>query len=195
MTTTKKTSTPKAKKNKAAAEVHQNTETVEVSPVSAWKKASRPQAMTMPSGNVMKIRRVKFETFMKTGIIPNSLMAIVQDAINKGTDPDKVDLEIDEIMDDTSKIGDLFTMIDEVVIFCAVEPAVHRVPAEEKDRDDELLYVDEIDQDDKAFIFNLSQGGTDDVSQFRSEQADSVAALQGRPALVDASKSVVGSDV
>jgi len=175
--TTKKAATKKAKTP------------VEVSPVSEWKKPIEP--MELPSGKFMKIRRVSFETFMKAGIIPNSLMAIVQDGIDRGGSVDDVDEDLKKFMDDPSQIADLFQLMDEVTIFCAVEPRVFRLPmkadtedngkqiVDEEKRRDDRLYVDELDQDDKVFIFNLSQGGTDDVAQFRAEQADSVASVPG----------------
>lgn len=145
-------------------------EDVEVSSVSEWKKSNAP--LTLPSGKRMKIRSVGFQAFMKAGIIPNSLMSVVQSAIDKGQkDPD---LDVSS----TEQVEDMMKMMDDVIVFVAVAPEVKPAPKQNERRSDDILYVDEIDEEDKTFIFGVCTGGTRNVEQFRKEQADSLAALQ-----------------
>lgn len=146
---------------------------VEVTPVAEWKKPNPP--LDLPSGKAMKIRNVGFQAFVKAGVIPNTLMSIVQSAIDRGVEPE---LDIKALAGDQKKFGDLVAMVDEVVVFVAISPEVHAVPATDDLRNEELLYVDEIDDEDKMFIFGVCTGGTRDVEQFRSEQANSLAAVQ-----------------
>lgn len=50
---------------------------------------------------------------------------------------------------------------------------------EEADRDPDLLYADNVDLDDKIFVFNFAVGGTRDLERFRREQAASLASISG----------------
>jgi hypothetical protein len=152
--------------------VDSSSEPVEVSPVSAWKKNTNAP-LTLPSGKVMLIRNVGFKAFIKAGIIPNSLMSTVESSLATGKTPDLSDLENKD-----ENLSDMFDLVDEVTIFCAIDPKVHRAPKDEADRSNDLLYVDEVEDEDKMFIFGTTTGGTRDVEQFRREQADSMVALQ-----------------
>jgi hypothetical protein len=57
-------------------------------------------------------------------------------------------------------------MADNVTIYCVVEPMVNPLPADGV-RNDDLLYVDEIDLEDKLFILNFGVGGSRDLEAFR----------------------------
>jgi len=48
-------------------------------------------------------------------------------------------------------------------------PPVLPIPENEQNRDPELLYVDEVLDDDKVFVFQWVTGGTRDLEQFRQE--------------------------
>lgn len=145
--------------------------TVEVSPVSSWKKKASP-FLTLPSGQTMELKKVAFSAFIAAGIVPNSLMGIVQSSIDKGKEVD-----VSTLTKDMSQVNDMMKMMNDVVCFCAVNPEVNPTPAEDE-RSDDLLYVDEIDDEDKMFIFQWCTGGTSDVAQFRAESSDSLAVVQ-----------------
>lgn len=151
------------------------------SSVSDFKKGFAPQELSLPSGNVCLARRRTLDVFMKEGRIPNSLMSIVQQQMNEtdGKNSSAMDESLGEIMDDPQKLADITRLADEVVIQCVVEPKVHRAPDDEEDRDDELLYVDEVDLDDKMFIFSWSVGGTKDLERFRQESTSVVERISG----------------
>lgn len=166
---------------KAAAQKAQATP--EVSDVSAWKKDRTP-TLELPSGKSVKARRSSLQVFMKTGLIPNSLMGIVQKAMARGVEPD-----LSDVAGDVSQINDMLKMIDDVVCFVITEPQIHPIPEKNDDgtepmRDDELLYVDEVDDTDKMFIYQWSVGGTADLEQFRRESAAELAVVQRGEAVV-----------
>lgn len=138
--------------------------TMTTTPVSAWKK--RPEIVTLPSGNKMKIKRATLQQFLVQGIIPNSLMAIVQASIQQGTTA-SADEELKSVLADPSKLAELMQLMDGVTVYCAIEPPVFPKPENEGDRLDDLLYVDELDEADKTAIFNAAIGGTTDLEQFR----------------------------
>ena len=139
----------------------------------AWKKASQATALDVPSGNTCKARRVGLDTFIKKGLIPNSLMPIVQEAM-KGK---KTEMDLESVSEED--LIQIMELIDAVTVDVVVEPRVHPVPESVEDRDDGILYVDEVVMEDKMFIFQWTVGGSSDLERFREEQADAVGDLRG----------------
>lgn len=150
---------------------------VEISSASDWKKTGdEPVVLAVPSGNTCLARAPGMQHFVKAGLVPNSLLPIIYRAMKSGTAPN-----MQEIEKDGEKVNDMISLVDNVVCRIVVEPRVHPLPPEEDvesekysptfERDDELLYVDEVNPDDKAFIFQWACGGTSDLEQFR-QQAD-----------------------
>lgn len=160
----------------------------EATPVSEWKKPI--PALELPSGKAMKLRNASFQTFMKLGMIPNSLLAVVQSSIDKGKEPN-----LSELTEDPKQLEDMVQMVDDVVCFVSIEPKVHPLPTQsdadkwnlahpeasvndpDELRDEALLYVDEVDDEDKMFIFGAVTGDTRDVETFRGQQANGMANL------------------
>lgn len=44
-------------------------------------------------------------------------------------------------------------------------------------KDDDTLYVDELDEEDRMFIFQWVIGGTDDIARFREEASTDLASV------------------
>src|SRR6266576_3930788 len=135
-----------------------------VTPTSEWKKGFDP-LLELPSGKIVRVRPVvNMRTFLSAGIIPNSLMGIVQGSLDKGVEPD-----ISSFWGDSQKINQMMEMVDNIVVFMTEEPEIHQLPKTNEDRDPALLYVDEIADTDKMYIFQWAIGGTRDLEQFHKE--------------------------
>lgn len=135
----------------------------------------------LPSGLSVKVRNANgLRGFVESGMIPNSLMNIVQEAIKTGKEPDMSGVVTEEGID-PKMVADMLLMLDNVVQKVVVDPPVHPLPESEEDRDDELLYIDELDEEDKMFIFQWVTGGTRDLEQFHQELADGVDHLAKLP--------------
>lgn len=154
----------------------------------AWKKKAAGIDLAVPSGNTAKVRPVGIQVFLQRGIIPNSLMPIITEAISGGKQVSIKDMGMDH-----QKLKDTVQLFDDVTCYVVVEPKVSAVPkfnaahlhegiCKEEEvgneiplghelRDEGTLYVDEVDMDDKMFIFQWAVGGTKDVESFRAEQA------------------------
>lgn len=148
--------------------------------VAAWKKSSVPALIEMPSGNCMRIKKVGLQALIKTGIMPNSLLGIAEGAVKKGKKEEVTEAEMLSLLQDPKKVDDIGKFMDEVVILCAFEPKVHRLPEAGVEKDDELLYIDEVEDEDKMFIFQVVTGGTTDVEAFRQQTGTAMAAVRGR---------------
>lgn len=153
-------------------------------PAKDWKKASQAgAALSVPSGNVALVKPVGMQFFLSEGLVPNSLMPIVLDALNTGKPPDMAS----DVFKDTDKIKDIIKMVDDICVFCVLEPKLTPAPTKadgQKDptaeRDPDLLYVDEVDLEDKMFIFQYVVGGTKNVESFRKQLESGMESLQSR---------------
>lgn len=151
---------------------------------SAWKRSSRkPEEVTLPSGNVCLARRPGPAEILQNGIMPDSLMPIITDAIRSGKGlPKEVEKELAQTPE---QLFELLDGVDRAVVSIVVEPTVmyHKAANEDgvmvvipdEDRNtDEFIYTDEVDLDDKMFLFNFAVGGTRDLDRFREQTAERV---------------------
>lgn len=151
-----------------------------------WKKsATIGVEITVPSGNVCLARRVDLRSFLKKGVIPNSLMPFVQEAIKgKRTTPEAMMSEVMEGEDVQKNLDEMISLMDHIVCECVIEPKVLPIPKLNEDgeesypRDPDALYVDEVDEIDKNFLYQWAVGGSADLERFRKEQAEYVERLQ-----------------
>lgn len=145
--------------------------------------------------------------FMSEGFIPNSLLPIVERSIKSGGGEDSVDTEelTKEVLSNSALLTDMAQMQDNIVLKCVVEPLVAPIPKYTQKHVDEglvteqfvgteipfghphrehgyteetlPLFVDEVDAEDKKFIYQFCMGGTADLERFRDKSAATVAAV------------------
>ena len=145
-----------------------------VTSANAWKKQTvEGTPLRVPSGNTCLVRAPGMGVFMREGVIPNGLMGIIQEAMANGRAPDEADLA--GMVDDPSKLQQLVELADAVALYCVIEPPLSQAPVDEEGhivpfghalRDPNTLYVDEVDFNDKMYIFNFAVGGTADFAKF-----------------------------
>lgn len=154
------------------------------SSIKDFKSKSKIKAdLVLPSGAVVRVHnRGGMRMFLKSGMIPNGLMGIVQQSIEDGTEPDMKDLfkGADDNDVDMDMVNDMMIAVDNITVECWVLPPVLPIPDDEEDRDEDLLYVDEVLEEDKMFVFQWVTGGTSDLERFREEYQSSVDNLERR---------------
>lgn len=153
------------------------------------KSAAATQYTDLPSGNTVKVRPIPITDLLAENILPDALTAMVQEMLSKqdGTaKPEVSQEEVHSLMASPQKIAEMFDIFDRVAAKVVVEPdcQYHRRLVEgsdtewetipEEERDEEVLYADDMDFDDKSFLFQFAVGGTKDLERFR---AGSVAAV------------------
>lgn len=172
-------------------------------PAAEWKGKVEVDGtdLLLPSRNVARVKRLSPEAFLASGMIPDPLTAIVTKAINskKGMAPAK---ELADMTKDPKKIQSALQLFDRVTAHCVVLPDVQMPPTcvvckqyynvdlrhsdegapnyhpyKEGDRDPAVLYADQVELEDKTFIFQWSLGGTTDLTEFREEQQRTVGSL------------------
>lgn len=172
-------------------ETQETQETNQPTSASEWKKRSQTvgRDLPLPSGNVCRIRRISIDTFLRKGLIPNALMPIVQQSL-QGQKPDEQ--AVMTALQDAGKLQEMFDLYDTVVLEVVLEPKVCPVPPREAIRDESLLYVDEVDFEDKIAIFEAAVSGVSVLQPFRAEEAPTVAVTPAgsdvRPASVESAR-------
>jgi len=156
----------------------------QASAVSDFKKLKKGRPLTLPSGLTMVCKRVELSSFIRQGDVPNPLLPIIEDALNKGKEMDMSKIvNDDQGKVDMDMVNSMYEMVNTIVCAVAISPSVHPIIDEdgdeidEDDRDDNLLYVDEVDDEDKMFLFGWAVGGTEDVATFRREAETGLASL------------------
>lgn len=139
-----------------------------------WKRKSSSE-LTLPSGNVCQARRVDLSAMITSGRVPNALLPHMKGALT-GKAPDAKDLK--EVAVDEATVLEMLHLFDVVAIDVMVDPQCHPMPEAKESRDPDSLYVDELDMEDKQFLFQWAVGGTSDVEKFREQSAQLMDALQ-----------------
>lgn len=146
-------------------------------------RADAGQDLRLPSGNVCLVKRPGPEGLIKAGLLDSldTLTALVQTEHIDSNDPKAMARAVQTMAADKGKLIDAITLMDKVVCHVVLQPPV-AMPPGDGERDPEALYVDEVDEEDKAFIFNFVVGGTRDIETFRKERAE---LMGGIPAVQD----------
>jgi len=117
-------------------------------------------------------------------------MPIVQEAMAKGKPPSAKDLSLEN---NPELLEGVLALTDTACIFMVMEPVVKPVPLDDdgevipfsQREKGEFLYVDEIQFEDKMFIFNWAVGGTADLEKFRQELGAGLELVPGGQDLGD----------
>lgn len=111
------------------------------------KRESGNIELKLPSGNVALVRRLQPEAFLTSGLIPDSLSAMVSQAIRskKGLPPDAMK----QIADDPKKIRQAMQMTDEVVCYVVLEPVCEMPPKCGYEMSGGRICDEYVDTDDK----------------------------------------------
>lgn len=169
-----------------------------------WKR-SKAIEIEVPSGNVALVKRPGMEIFLLEGLLPDSLMPIINEAISKGKGLPPAKAKA--LKDNMNTVAEMMDTIDRVTARICVEPKVlwHKrpvmdgekpvmesytdgeemktrqkvevIPEDERVDQEGVLYTDDIDFEDKSFLFQYAVGGTADLERFRSESEQALASV------------------
>lgn len=167
----------------------------EFSPNNVWGSATPlggEEELTTPRGQTCRARKMSIEDMIKAGVLmeADALTAQIKKYTKKvkkgkpsGQGAPSYSSEIDEkkLLEDPSAITSLIGMIDKALPHIVVSPkvALHYtsqtvgktrvtklIPPEERDQN--LVYTDQIDFEDKMFLFDWAAGGLSAMLQFRN---------------------------
>ena len=170
----------------------------------SWKKSAgtEPIPLELPSGNTALVKRPGLPQMLASKLFPDSLTAIAQKAVDSGkgraASSKTTDKMLASVMADESKLADLFDTFDKAAAMVVQEPICmyhmqkgedgKMVSMSEEDRitaavaknldPDDVIWTDEVDLEDKMFIFQFCVGGTADLESFREQLSESVESLE-----------------
>lgn len=185
-----------------------------VTQANEWKSNTDPTEadVDLPSGNVARLTRPGMEAFIASGAIPNSLLGIVTETLEKakaGSEMDEKDESkvIETLTQDPTKLADVFKLVDSVCLQVIKAPKVAMPPTsaeveanvenstiecDAQGRRVDTVYLDRVDLADKFFIFNYAVGGTSQLEPFRAELGRNMELVQSGQAAVVPTKRTGG---
>lgn len=116
--------------------------------IKEWRNNSS-KLVTLPSGNVMKLKRVALAELIGLGRIPDTLTGLAVTLINKSTTLT------------AEQLKEYVEIVNIVVMAAADEPKVARTAS------DNTLGIDEIDWVDRVQIFSWGNGAASSLRPFR----------------------------
>lgn len=146
--------------------------------------------LDLPSGNTCLAIRPGAQGLIKHGLLDSmdQLTGLVQTEHIDSKDPRKVSEAVKALSVNKQQIEDGLAMVDKAIVFIVQQPKVWLdEPKLDKDfkpvideegntifepRKADRIYADEVDIEDKMFIFNWALGGTADLKSFREESAE-----------------------
>ena len=158
-----------------------------------------PLVMT-PTGKWIRFRRPGMTKFLEAGFLPDTLAGLVRKEIASASKkPGAKSVNDKELLSkltadlDEAGMLDMLAALDRIIVTVMVEPRVvwHRVVKRDEDgvavlddrgreiledvpdddRSNDVVYTDEIEQEDKNFIFQAAVGGSTDLARFRAQSA------------------------
>lgn len=159
-----------------------------------WKKTDPEGVLVeLPSGNVVRCKRPGMQKFVELGMVPNALIPIVDTALKDHLPP-----KIDDVINDQSLLEATNVFMDDVFLHCVVEPEVLPVPIPDEEgdvpeREEDVLYIDEVEMEDRVFVFQFSVGGTRSVQRFRQLQVTDMAVVAAEQLAEDEALGVAGA--
>lgn len=191
-------------------------------PTSASSYRQKNQELTeLPSGAFAKLRRPGMERFLGAGYLPDTLRSEMEKQIASASGK-KASSGIAELAGKLSveDMAEWMNAMDRIVCEVFVEPKVvwHKRPVmaqaegqpaavmtdaagkpkyediPDEDRDEEALYTDELDMEDKQFCFQYGVGGTTDLTRFRATAASLVDDLSASAAVAVSAERGAVSD-
>lgn len=171
------------------------------------KKPKGTQEVKVPSGNICLVRVIDPEQMLMQGLIPNALLADVMKAAKEqagvtsdveGFTDEHAAVLMDKIINDPSELDQMMQMVNAICVNTVVEPTVLTVPlwshqdvldhrCTEEMQGKEIavhirpevdgLWVDQVDMEDRMFLFQFAVGGGEEIAPFREGVAAVMAAL------------------
>lgn len=159
--------------------------------------------LVCPSGQTALVIRPGVQGLIEAGVLQNvdSLTSIVNSKhISRAKGKPQVDPKT--ILNDPKAMADIITVVDRVLVHVVKAPQLTLAWTELADGTKQdlnveerqalsdlkgrtLVFTDQVDLDDKMFIFNFAVGGTRGLDRFREQAAELVDGVDDEPVAAD----------
>lgn len=156
------------------------------------KGKTRGHEITVPSGQTCLVKRPGVEGLIELGLLDkvDGLTGLVDQKHIKRVKGEKT-VDVEALAKDTDSLMNVIKTVNEIVVHVVLEPKLLPVPEEGTERDAEAVYVDDVDLEDKMFIFQYSIGGSKDLEKFRQQSKQNVGGVDTGKTVARKTKRVV----
>lgn len=165
--------------------------------LSGWGQASGiggSEDVTCPSGQVALVKRPGVQGLVEAGVLHDidSLTGLVDQKHIKRVKGTGEQIDVAKLMKDPESLGRVMKVIDLVTVYCVVKPKLalawkdvegQQVPLDNEERaklvEEQSIqaFSDQVELDDKMFLFNYAVGGTRSLERFRDAAEDALAGV------------------
>lgn len=142
----------------------------------AWDtRAENLVDLTCPSGQLCQVRKPGTEGLMKLGLLErldNLTGTVHTDHIARVKG--EVTPEVPDITNDPVARKEMLDIMNQIVAVTVVQPKLSEDVEKASDRVEGLVYMSDVDLEDKTFIMQYALGGSADLATFR-EKRDKIA--------------------
>lgn len=167
----------------------------------SWK--SPLHDLELPSGEMCQVKRPGVQGLIKAGVLHSldTLTSIVQTETIPKAEGKPVKSDIAAIVEDPEKFGTMMSVVDKIAMFVVTqpelvtnlrpvldeedkpvvkdgEPVLEEIPLNE--REEGIVYIDYVDDNDKMFIMQYAVGGSADLTEFREKTKALVGGVPAR---------------
>ena len=159
-----------------------------------WRKRSaeriqekvKPVAMDLPSGMRVVAQRVDLRWLMKHDLIPDPLLARVEEMIGliESADPNYVAEELGHTLEQNPEetFSNWFSVLGTVWQACVVAPQFTDDPAR-RDSEEPPYHIDDVEYFDKLYVYQWAQGVDRSVIEFLHEQSEAMGELADKQSI------------
>lgn len=174
-----------------------------------WGEASGiggAEDVRCPSGQLALCQRPGIQGLIEAGVLHemDSLTSLVDQKHLKRVKGGGQEIDAQVLMRDPAKLEEVMAVVERVLVYVVLKPTLTlhwvekggkrvaldrdaRAEAEEK-AGQKLVWTDQVEMDDKMFIFNYAVGGTRNLERFRQLADDAVGSVDAEPNLEGAAE-------
>lgn len=144
----------------------------------AWNKVDKGIDLKCPSGQLCRVTRPGVENLIKLGLLDklDGLTGLVDQKHIKRVKGGKApDLDVESLLRDPKSLTAALETMNKIVVHVVLEPHLTL-----DDADEEKIHINNVDMDDRAFIFQFATGGTNDLEQFRKQREKVTRSLESK---------------
>lgn len=160
-----------------------------------------------PSGQLALVKRPGVQGLIEAGILHDvdSLTGLVDQKHLKRVKGGAQDMSIDakKLMNDPKSLAKVMGVVDKVLVHVVIKPRLtlawtegaegEQVPLDHLERGKAVeagakVFTDQVEIDDKMFIFNYAVGGTRNLERFRQQSDDAVGGVDSGEQVADATE-------
>ena len=131
------------------------------------QKYNATKKLEMPSGVVFEVRRPDIVRMIRNGLMPASVAVDISNMTERAVSSQKNGKTFQMTEDEFKKYSET---LDTITVATVVSPKVKIGDVSDAEYDDGYISIDDIDYQDKNYLFAFANTGTEDLKSFRTQE-------------------------